>query len=145
MSTLERAVAIAAGAHAGQTDLGREPYLLHPLRVMLAVETEEERMAAVLHDVVEDSPDWSLERLRDEGFSEAVVAAVDALTKRKDQGESYEAAIARVGRNAIARRVKLADLADNMNLDRIANPSDKDRKRCEKYRRASRTLEACRP
>ena len=56
MSTIERAVEIAARAHAGQVDKAGMPYLFHPLRVMLSVSTPEERMAAVLHDVVEDTP-----------------------------------------------------------------------------------------
>ena len=71
MTTLERAIAIATKAHAGQIDKAGEPYILHALRVMLAVETPEERTAAVLHDVVEDT-DWTIEGLREEGFSDRV-------------------------------------------------------------------------
>src|SRR5687767_2629355 len=81
VSTLERAIAIAAQAHAGQVDKAGQPYILHPLRVMLRLATEEERIVGVLHDVVEDTP-VSLQQLRDEGFSESVLSAVEALTKR---------------------------------------------------------------
>ena len=63
MSTLERAIAIAAEAHAGSPDKGGAPYVLHPLRVMLAVRTMDERIVAVLHDVVEDSKKGSFDRL----------------------------------------------------------------------------------
>ena len=81
MSSLERAIAIAAHSHAGQTDKADEPYVLHALRVMLRVDTEHERIAGVLHDVVEDTP-VTLEDLTAEGFAVPVVAAVEALTKR---------------------------------------------------------------
>jgi len=133
--TLERAIAIAAMAHEDQPDKGGAPYILHPLRVMLAVTTPEARMAAVLHDVVEDG-DVTLEQLRAEGFPAAVVEAVDALTKREHEEDDYEAFIRRAALNPIAREVKLADLRDNSDLSRIAEPTEKDRTRIEKYKRA---------
>ena len=136
--TLERAIAIAAQAHEGQVDKAGAPYVLHPLRMMLAVKTPEARMAAVLHDVVEDTQ-VTLEQLRAEGFSDAVVEAVEALTKR--EGEDYEAFIRRVAPNPIAREVKLADLKDNSDLSRIAEPTERDRERIKKYRQAIATLE----
>ena len=134
MATLERALEIAAEAHRGQLDKAGEPYLLHPIRVMLRVEGEAERLVALLHDVVEDSPDWTLDRLRAEGFAGPIVEAVDRLTKRA--GEPYESLIERAAGDAIARRVKLADLEDNMSLTRIIDPGARDRKRIERYRRA---------
>ncbi len=135
---LERALAIAVRAHAGATDKAGQPYILHPLRLMLAVETEEERIAAVLHDVVEDT-DWTIARLRDEGFSESVLAAVEALTRRKDQ-ESYEEFILRAGANPLARRVKLADLADNLDVSRLGELTERDLDRLNRYKRAVVTL-----
>lgn len=133
MSTLERAIALAAEAHAGQTDKVGEAYILHPLRVMLAVLEPEERIVAVLHDVVEDTS-WTLAQLRAEGFSEKIVAAVDALTRR--EGEEYFDFVLRAGANPVARPVKLADLRDNLDQSRIANPSQQDQTRSEKYRKA---------
>jgi (p)ppGpp synthase/HD superfamily hydrolase len=133
MSTLERAIAIAAEAHMGQVDKAGAPYILHPLRVMLRVRTAPERIAAVLHDVVEDTP-WTLEALAAEGFAPEVLAAVDALTRR--EGESYEAFVARAGADPIGRAVKLADLAENMDLTRLEAPSAHDFARLERYRRA---------
>ena len=130
MSTLERAIEIAAAAHAGQTDKAGQPYILHPLRVMLRVNTDVERMAAVLHDVVEDTP-VTLERLTSEGFPPSVVAAVEALTKR--DGETREDAARRAVRDSIARNVKLADNAENLDLSRIAKPTEKDYARLEEY------------
>ena len=119
-------------------DKAGAPYILHPLRMMLAVTTPEARMAAVLHDVVEDG-DVTLEQLRAEGFADVVVEAVDALTKR--EGEDYEAFIRRVAPIPIAREVKLADLRDNSDVSRIADPTEHDRARIEKYRRAIECLE----
>lgn len=80
MSTLERAIQMAAEGHSGQTDKGGAPYVLHPLRVMLGVTTNEERIVAVLNDLVEDCPGWSFERLREEGFSERVLTALASVT-----------------------------------------------------------------
>jgi (p)ppGpp synthase/HD superfamily hydrolase len=68
VSTLERAISIAAEAHTGQTDKAGERYILRPLRIMLALSTDEERIVGVLHDVVEDCAGWSFDRLRAEGF-----------------------------------------------------------------------------
>jgi (p)ppGpp synthase/HD superfamily hydrolase len=73
---------ITAEGHSGQTDKAGAPYVLHPLRVMLSVTTNEERIVAVLHDLVEDCPGWSFERLREEGFSERVLTALASVTKR---------------------------------------------------------------
>ena len=131
--TLERAIAIAAGAHEGQVDKGGAPYILHALRVMLKVNTLEERIVAVLHDVVEDCG-ISLDELREEGFSETVLAAIESVTKVP--GESYEDFIVRAALNPIGRVVKLADLEENSDLSRIAQPGWDDLERVEKYRRA---------
>ncbi|KLD63421.1 HD domain-containing protein [Dyella japonica] len=131
MATLERAIAIAAAAHAGQVDKGGEPYILHPLRVMLRMQSTPERIVAVLHDVVEDS-DMTLEILGAEGFSQEVLAAVDALTKRR--GESRSEAARRAKKDRIALAVKLADNAENMDLSRIAAPTERDYVRLEEYK-----------
>ena len=137
MSTLERAIAIAANAHAGQTDKAGVAYILHPLRVMLMLETEAERIVGVLHDVVEDTA-VTYEDLRIAGFTEEILAALDSVTRRDD--EDYEAFVLRAGQNPIGRRVKLADLKDNSDLSRIPSPTEKDYARLEKYRRAIATL-----
>ena len=130
MSTLERAIELAARAHAGQVDKAGQPYVLHPLRLMLAVRTPHERMAAVLHDVVEDT-DVTFDDLVAEGFPPEVVAAVRALTKT--EGEKRIEAAHRAAADPVARVVKLADVTDNMDLSRIANPSQKDFDRLKEY------------
>jgi (p)ppGpp synthase/HD superfamily hydrolase len=142
MSTLERAIALAVTVHAGQRDKAGAPYILHPLRMMLKMQTVEAQMAAVLHDVVEDC-EATPELLRYERFPPAVVDAVGALTKKKVNGieEPYEEFIQRAARNSIARLVKLADLEDNMDLSRIATPTEKDYARIEKYKAAKLVIE----
>jgi (p)ppGpp synthase/HD superfamily hydrolase len=137
IATLEDAISIAAQAHRGQRDKAGAPYLLHPLRLMLRMDSEATMMAAVLHDVVEDS-DWTLEGLRERGFPEEVVEAVACLTHR--DGESYEEFVERLRPNPLARRVKIADLEDNMNVLRIGRLGPNDLQRLEKYHRAWRVL-----
>jgi (p)ppGpp synthase/HD superfamily hydrolase len=100
---------------------------------MMRMETDEERIAAVLHDVVEDTH-WTLDMLKNEGFSTAVLKAIEHLTKR--EGEDYEKFIARVKRNQLAIKVKIADLEDNMDLTRMSTISKGDIKRLLKYHSA---------
>ena len=127
---LEKAIFIATTAHQGQIDKAGAPYILHPLRVMFNCKTEDEQICAVLHDVIEDTT-ITLENLRVEGFKEEIIAALDALTKRGN--ETYDDFINRILQNKLACHVKLADLSDNMNLSRIANPTEQDYQRVEKY------------
>jgi (p)ppGpp synthase/HD superfamily hydrolase len=131
--TLEDAIILAAGAHRGQTDKAGEPYILHPLRVMLHLEDEEGRIAAALHDVLEDTA-TTADNLRDWGYGEKVIEALEALTRR--EGESYPEFIERLAPNPLARRVKLADLEDNMNLRRLPAAGDAGRARLARYQAA---------
>ena len=134
MSTLQRAIAIAAEAHAGQVDKAGALYVLHPLRMMLGMSSIDERIVAALHDVCEDCPGWTFDRLGREGFSNRIIEALQSVTKR--DAEDYDDFVRRSAANPIARRVKLADLHDNSDLSRIAVPSERDLQRIEKYRRA---------
>lgn len=133
MSTVTKAIEIAARAHAEQTDKVGKPYILHPLRLMMQFDTEIEQIAAVLHDVVEDST-YTLDDLRTEGFSAAVIEIVDLLTHRDK--DSYEHYIERIRTNPVARRVKLADLADNMDIKRLDQLTTKALARLERYHKA---------
>ena len=147
MATLARAIQIAVQAHQTAFDKSENPYILHPLSVMARVKTEPEKIVAILHDVVEDSvpPNrWGMDELRNEGFSDAVLAALDCVTKRDD--EPYEAFILRSMNNPIARAVKIADLEDNLDVRRLKTITEKDCARLNKYLKAWRTLtssEAC--
>ncbi len=134
---LEQAIMAAVGAHYGQTDKGRQPYILHPLRVMASMPDETHRIVALLHDTAEDSDDWSVERIWVE-FGATVGAAVDCLTKRK--GESYDDYLTRVEGNRIAIRVKIADLQDNSDMTRLEVATDADWDRYRKYQMAMARL-----
>ncbi len=105
---------------------------------MLRMRTDEERIAAVLHDVVEDSS-FTLDMLRAEGFSEVILTALDALTKR--QGESRLDAAARAARIPLACAVKLADNAENSDMSRIPAPTQKDLERMDEYRQVREILQ----
>lgn len=122
---------IALTAHEGQVDKAGTPYWHHPAFVADHVTSPEGKVVAWLHDVVEDT-EWSLDDLRTEGIWPEIVEGVDAITKRA--GEAYECYLDRVKANPLALAVKLADLTHNMDLSRIANPTEKDFARIEKYR-----------
>lgn len=138
MSTLERAIEIATEAHRGQVDKSGNDYIDHPLRVMDAGNTTDEKIVGVLHDVVEDS-DWTFERLAAEGFSDKVIEALRCVTKISE-GEPYDKFIARIKTNPLAVAVKLNDLSDNMDIRRLPYLSDKDVKRLKKYLKAYKQL-----
>lgn len=135
--SLERAVALAAEAHAGQIDKAGTPYILHPLRVMLAQQSDEARIVGVLHDVVEDTP-VTFDDLAAIGASDAVLQGLEAVTRRGD--ESYDAFVERAGADPLGRPVKVADLRDNMDLTRIAAPTERDHARLDRYRAALAAL-----
>jgi (p)ppGpp synthase/HD superfamily hydrolase len=134
---LEKAIGIAVEAHRGQKDKYGAPYILHPLRVMNRLADTPGKIVAILHDVVEDS-DWRLQDLKREGFPKAILDALDCVTRR--DSESYEQFVRRSASNPLARRVKLADLEDNMDLRRIPVLNDKDVERLKRYHKAWQVL-----
>ncbi|WP_202903290.1 bifunctional (p)ppGpp synthetase/guanosine-3',5'-bis(diphosphate) 3'-pyrophosphohydrolase [Gorillibacterium massiliense] len=135
MAGLTRAIVLAAKYHDGQKDghRGNQPYLFHPLRLMMNALSEEEQIIAVLHDTIEET-ELTLDKLREEGFSEKIVEAIDTLSRRKK--ESYEEFIRRIKQNALARRVKILDLQDNMAALRMKKRNDKEKERLKKYSNA---------
>ncbi|MGB0384826.1 MAG: HD domain-containing protein [Ardenticatenaceae bacterium] len=134
MSMLEEAIALAVEAHKGQVDKSGQPYILHPLRVMFRMQDETARIVGVLHDVVEDS-ETTFDDLRQMGYNEEVIEALDGVTRREK--ETYEEFIDRSQQNSISRRVKLADLEDNMDLRRLSRTlTERDYKRLQRYKRA---------
>ena len=132
MSTIETALTIAATAHAGQADRNGLPYILHPLRVMERVETIPEKVVAILHDVVEDTA-VTLADLRQAGFEEGVLAAVERLTHAHDQ--PYHEYVIGCAGNQLARAVKLADLFDNSRLPRMLLRADREASDLNRVRR----------
>ena len=133
MKLLEKAIQIAVNAHAGQEGKDGSPYILHPLRLMTKMNSDEERIVAVLHDVVEDT-DVTFDDLRKEGFPESTLEAVRLLTHEK--AVPYEDYVRRIKPHPLARKVKLADLDDNSDLRRLSRVEDKDLERLRKYHRA---------
>ena len=138
MSTLERAIEIATQAHEGQVDKAGNAYIGHPLRVMAMGKNEQEKIAGVLHDIVEDTP-WTFEMLEAEGFAPEIIAALKCVTKISEN-EDYDDFIERVKKNPLAVAVKINDLTDNMDIRRLPYLSDKDIKRLKKYLKAYKKL-----
>ena len=126
--SLDRAIEIATEAHRGQVDKANEPYILHSMRVMDQVDSLDEKIVGILHDVVEKNSQWSLTRLQGKGFKSTIIEAVDAMTRRA--GESYEDFVSRAADNPISRAVKMADLKDNIQMARRCGLDD------SKYRKA---------
>jgi (p)ppGpp synthase/HD superfamily hydrolase len=145
--TLQDAIALAKRAHNNQKDKAGMAYFGHLERVMNHVEGDDLKIIAILHDSIEDTF-VTREYLRDAGYSEQIIAAIEALTKQPDEEGSdvgYEKFVRRAAQNTLARKVKIADLKDNMNLKRIAAPTIDDHARIRKYRKALTYLEALPP
>lgn len=134
---IELALERALKAYAGKRDKAGMPYILHPLRLMAKMSDLEAQVVALLHDVIEDS-DATPDDLRKDGFPEKVVEAVIALTRLPD--ETYNDFIERLRPNDLARRIKLADIEDNLNVLRLPSLGSTDLRRVEKYHRAWRRL-----
>lgn len=131
---LDQALLIATNAHHGQFDKGGNPYILHPLKVMHYLKTNDEELQcmALLHDVVEDTNITYID-LRAAGISERVIDALKCLTKQRGQtlGEYKEAVFS----NRDAMLVKMADLRHNSDIRRLKGVTDKDLERMAKYQR----------
>jgi len=134
---VEAAIALATELHRGQVDKARSPYILHPLRVMLRMQTPEGMAAAVLHDTIEDCG-MTEAGLLARGFPESVAGAVAALTRR--EGEDYLDFIRRLAPKPLARAVKLADLEDNLTVSRLPEVTEHDAPCLNRYLEARRIL-----
>ena len=149
---LEKAIKIAVEAHTGQVNKGGNPYILHPLRVMLSLDSEEERIVGVLHDVVEDCEGWSWERLKAEGCCEEIIEALQSVSKTPEEEAEYRSLpedeklghylefIQRAKANKIGRQVKAADIRDNLDITRIDNMAERDLNRLNRYKAALKIL-----
>lgn len=138
MATLHRAIMISTIAFDGVFDKGGMPFFLHQVRVSLKGKTEDERITGMLHDLVEDVDGWTCERLLEEGFAPHIVQAVDNLTRRK--GETYAEFIERCCLSLLSINVKLYDLEDNMDINRLILVTDQDMNRMKRYHKARQTL-----
>lgn len=138
MNIIEKSLEIALKAYSGQKDKAGQPYILHPLRLMAKMETEEEMSVAILHDVIEDS-DYTADDLLNEGIPSNVVEAVQLLSKL--ECENYDQFVDRVLTNSLASKVKKADIEDNINILRLDFVSNIDLERIAKYHKAWKKLE----
>lgn len=139
MDDLEAAIEMALHAHEGDTDKAGTTYIRHPLRLMEQMDTNEERIVAVLHDVVEDSA-HQLEEI-EERFGEEIRDAVAALTK-PDDADYLNEYIPEVVENPIARKVKQADLKDNLDVTRLPDVGNGELDNIQKYHKALQKVHA---
>lgn len=137
MRLIERSLTIALRAYAGKTDKAGREYILHPLRVMARMKTDQEMSAALLHDVLEDS-EITAEQLLAEGIPAEVVEAVQFLSK--SENEDYMDFVARTKQNKLAAKVKIADIEDNIDVLRLTSLDEWDLARIKKYHSAWRFL-----
>ncbi len=138
MNLIEKSLEIALKAYRGQKDKAGKTYILHPLRLMAKMHSEEEMATALLHDVIEDS-DFTAKDLLAEGIPKSVVEAVQLLSKQP--GDSYQEFVDRVLGNPLAAKVKKADIEDNINILRLDSVSEKDLQRIAKYHKAWKRLD----
>ena len=150
---LEKAIKIAVETHTGQVDKGGNPYILHPLRVMLSLNSEEERIVGVLHDVVEDCEGWTWERLREQGCSDEIIEALKSVSKTPEEEKQFKKMddpnekldhylefVKRAKFNKIGRNVKAADIKDNLDISRIDDITERDIDRLNRYKAALKLL-----
>lgn len=127
---LDEALVMATIGHSRQKDLGGNKYILHPLRVMHNCKGIKAKIVALLHDTIEDGH-YTLEDFRSKGFSEEIINAIDAISRRPE--EKYSDYINRLSKNDIAVHVKIEDIKDNMDLSRLKKETDKSSERINKY------------
>ena len=140
---LQRAIEIAVDAHKTDIDKGGNPYILHPLRLMMQMDTEDEKIVAVLHDVVEDHGEqWSMEKIKAEGFPTSVIRGLESVTKMPEEesdasDDVYFSFVKRAAADPIGRKVKFADIKDNLDITRLGRDiTEKDVARIRKYKKA---------
>ena len=134
----KKAMKMCFEAHKEQKDKSGLPYVFHPFHLAEQMDDEESTVVALLHDVVEDTG-YTLDDLAEMGFGDTVIAALELLTH--DDDSPYLDYVRRIKTNPLARKVKLADLAHNSDLDRLNHdPTEEDRERVEKYRKSIEIL-----
>ena len=129
----KKAIKLCFDAHEGQKDRSGLPYVTHPLHVAEQMDDENSTIAALLHDVVEDT-DYTFEDIEKMGFGNKVVDALKLLTH--DKSVPYLEYVEALKDNEIARKVKIADLHHNSDLTRLDHITSKDIERILKYRKA---------
>ena len=136
---LHKALTIASEAHQGQSSINGEPYILHPLRLLIKSKNNEERIIAVLHDVIEKS-NIRLSDLKNRGFDQNIISSIDSLSRRKS--ESYSDYIVRIMQNRISIKIKLLDLADNIKMHRENNENGVYDAKINQYQNALKQIKS---
>ena len=138
---LSTMLVLATQKHFGQYDKGGKPYILHPLRVMYQLKTDDEELNCIAlgHDLVEDT-DVTYSMLREKGFTERVIEGIRGMTKVP--GEDYDDMMKRLSSNKDTILVKLQDLRHNSDIRHLKGVTDKDVKRIAKYHQMYLTLKA---
>ena len=134
----KKALKLCFEAHKDQLDKSSLPYVFHPFHLAEQMDSEETTVVALLHDVVEDTS-YTIEDLKNMGFSEKILEAVSLMTH--EEGMEYMDYVKKIKNNEIARKVKLADLKHNSDLKRLDKVDEKALKRREKYIKAIALLE----
>ena len=134
---LHKAITIACEAHQGQSSINGEPYILHPLRLLIKSKSNEERIIAVLHDVIEKS-NISLADLKNKGFDQNIISSIDSLSRRRS--ESYFDYIRRLMQNRISVKIKLLDLTDNIKIHNENNDNGIYDAKINKYKNALKQI-----
>ena len=132
-----KALKLMCEKHRNQRDRSGLPYILHPFHVAEQMDDEESTVVALLHDIVEDT-NTTFEDLKETGFSERVISALRLMTR--EEGVDYYDYVKEIGKDPLARKVKIADLEHNMQLERLDVVREKDLKRLEKYRKCHEYL-----
>lgn len=129
---LSKMLVLATNKHAGHYDRGGRPYILHPLKVMHLLRSDDDELNSIAlgHDLIEDT-DTTYSELRSLGFSDRVINGIAALTKVK--GETFEDYKIKVCNNQDAIRVKMADLQHNTDIRRLKGLTQKDFERTARY------------
>ena len=129
----KKALRMCFDAHKEQEDKSGLPYVFHPFHLAEQMQDETTTIVALLHDVVEDT-DYTLEKLKKEGFGDVVIDALALLTH--DDDTPYMDYVARIKENPVAKAVKLADLAHNSDLSRMDAIDEKVMERYRNYQEA---------
>lgn len=133
-------IKLAAEGHKDQFDKGGRPYILHVLKVMHYLKSDDDELncIAVGHDLVEDCGVNFVE-LAAYGFSERVIDGINRLTKKT--GQSHNEYLSGILYSSDACRVKLADLRHNTDIRRLKGLREKDFARMQKYLKMYKTIE----
>lgn len=130
---IKKALIVATTAHLGRLDKGGHPFICHPISIAEKLTGTNEVVTALLHDVVEDTP-LTLNDLRNDGFPEEVLVALDLLNHKKT--DTYFDYYAKLQTNPLAYSVKLVDLEMNLDLNRLNWVRSKDAEREIRYEAA---------